>query len=117
LKKDVEDLKTAAQLMRGVTGHLEGKAEMINSGFQKLVAAKSFMDSQIGGVMGTVNNASGVTNQLLTRITDVERQLDDLKKKAGAISGAMNAGKKLQGGDVMGGLNDLKNNTGGLQQW
>ena len=109
LRKDVEDLKTAAQLLRGVTGHLEGKADMINDGFSKLQQAKAMMDGQIGNAMATVNNAGNVTQSVLTRLTDIERQLDDIKKKAGQISGAMNAGKKFQGGDVMGGLNDLKN--------
>lgn len=109
LKKDVEDLKQAAQLMRGITGHLEGKADMINDGFNKLVQAKSMVDSQIGSAMASVNNVGNVTQTMLTKLTDVEKELENIKKKADQISATMNAGKKFQQGDVMGGLNDIKN--------
>ena len=108
LKKDVESLKTAAELLRGVTGQLGGKAAMITDGFNKLKQAKATMDSQVGNVMSTVNQVSGNTQGLLSKISEVETKLDDLKKKAGQAQQAMQMGKKLQSGDIAGGLNDLK---------
>ena len=119
LKQDLEDLKTAAQLLRGVNGQLEGKSEMINDGFNKLVEAKTMIDSQVGSAFNSVDQISGVTQNLLTKLTSMDNELEDLKKKAGLAQAAMSAGKNFKEGNIAGGLNDLKQNgiggfTGGF---
>lgn len=108
LKKDVEDLKKAAELMRGINGHLEGKADMVKDGFNKLVEAKAMVDSQIGSAFNAIDQASGLTQNLLSRIAKVETELEDIKRKAGQAKGIMDAGKKFKDGNIAGGLNDLK---------
>ena len=130
LQKDVDDLKAAAQLLRGVSGTLDGKAAMINDGFSKLVEAKALMDSKITEIMATVKKLPMKFTILESNINDSESILDEIKENLSKVSGALDAGKKLkqdaedaekeikQGaekaekeiekGNVMGGLNDLK---------
>jgi len=109
LKKDVEDLKKAAELMRGITGHLDGKAKMVENGFDSLKKAKSVMDSQVGSVMENVNKVSAQTQQITNQVTNLEKTVNDLQEKAKMAQGAAGAYNKFKGGDVMGGVNDLKN--------
>lgn len=109
IKKDIDDLKTAVQLIKGISGQLEGKREMIEDGFSKLKQAKGFLDSQVGQTMEFVNRTSSQTEQIARKVTDVETQVNDIQKKVGMAKDAMNIGNKFKQGDVMGGLNDIKN--------
>src|SRR3990167_1175317 len=121
LKKDIETLKNAVNLIKGVTGDLEGKTKMVNEGFDSLKAAKAVMDQQIGGVMGTVNNVFQQTSELQNKENRIDAQVEDLKQKAEKAKAYMAAGQsanaafdKMKGGDMMGGFAEAKKGFGGF---
>ena len=112
LKKDVEDLKKAAELMRGVNGHLEGKGKMINDSFDQLVKAKAYLDSQIGGMMNMLNSASTQTINLKNKVVEVEAQVEDVKRKMAQAKKGMELAQQAKNGDYAGALNNAADNFG-----
>jgi chromosome segregation ATPase len=112
LKQDVEDLKKAAELMRGVNGHLEGKGKMINDSFEQLVKAKAYLDSQIGSMMGTLNSATSQTKALKEKVIEVEAQVEDVRRKLAQAKKGMELAQQAKSGDYMGALNNAADNFG-----
>ena len=112
LKKDVDDLKKAAELMRQVNGHLEGKGKMITESFDQLVKAKTYVDSQIGGMMNMLNSTSSQTMALKNKVIEVEAQVEDVKRKLIQAKKGMDMAQQAKSGDYMGALNNAADNFG-----
>ena len=112
LKKDVADLKKAAELMRSLHGQLEGKVEMVNNTFGELVKVKGVMDNQIGNLMQTVNTGSSYIIGLKNKVVELDNDLENIKKRAGQAKQGMEMYNQVKGGDYGGAIDNAAKNFG-----